>query len=159
MMIKTTVLFLGLFALTGHAFAEPPHGKHAETHHKKGHDGDVKHGGKHMTEKHHNKNTRQRGRFYRNGSPFLDRFDSNGDGSITHEEFSSKAFERFDNLDTNKDGRVDSNDRGVRYMRADRNRDGKITKAEHDAMISEHFGRLDRNKDGQIDKRDRPDTP
>ena len=95
-------------------------------------------------------------KFYKEGQPFLDRFDQNRDGIITRSEFADMAFERFVDIDTNRDGVITSLDRNVRYMNADQNRDGIITRSEYDAMIFGHFDRMDRNRDGKIDLRDRP---
>lgn len=104
--------------------------------------------------------------------------DTNGDGKITFEEFTA-AFpnatrERFDQLDSNKDGVISPADRPagaegrLRQMRetlrrADADGDGKVTFEELQAVAPnitrEVFDRLDRNKDGVICPADRPDGP
>lgn len=113
--------------------------------------------------------------------PAMPRIDSNGDGVIDRQEAAARPrlAQRFDELDTNKDGKLSPEEmqagrhggkhhghqgrhgghagmEGARHsgfmMRGmDADNDGRISAAEYRA----HFDKLDVNKDGFIDRADR----
>ncbi len=103
--------------------------------------------------------------------------DKDGDGRISKAEAAAepKFAERFDKMDTNKDGFVDRADREQMgrehrekwFADADANKDGKLSKAEMDgadakrraefqqkrqASSAERFQRMDKNGDGSISR-------
>ena len=88
----------------------------------------------------------------------LDQADRNGDGSITWAEVMASRESTFAQLDRNRDGFADSQDRprigGDRFdqaMRqfasADANRDGRISRSEFMNAPSPQFDAADTNKD------------
>lgn len=84
------------------------------------------------------------------------RMDTDGDGRLSRAEFDAGARTRFERMDTNRDGIVDTTEMaalpgGGRGMRADTNGDGKLTQAEYDAQSKERFDRMDVNGDGVLD--------
>lgn len=99
------------------------------------------------------------------------KLDANDDGVIDRAEAakSPRFAERFDQLDTNKDGRLSADERpqrggdrhgrgdGGRMMQADKDKDGRISKAEAaaDPKMAERFAKMDANNDGYIDRGDR----
>lgn len=95
--------------------------------------------------------------------------DANGDGVIDRAEAAARPrlAERFDQLDTNHDGKLDASERpqrgehrrgrgegGGRFgiAAADRDGDGRISRAEAASLkrVSEHFDEIDRNRDGYL---------
>lgn len=96
--------------------------------------------------------------------------DANGDGVVTRAEAAKAPWlaSRFDQLDANKDGKLDRDElrmrRGMRGhggmggMRAlDTDHDGRISRAEAQAGKGDLAGRFDRmdvNKDGYLDRTD-----
>lgn len=99
-------------------------------------------------------------------------YDWNGDGVLAGEEvrgggdFDDWTTRGFNNLDTNRDGRLTANewyfDR-AEFTRADRNRDGVISRSEflnnsnvdydrEDSYRSDDFAALDWNRDGRISR-------
>lgn len=102
--------------------------------------------------------------------------DADGDGRVSFDEataqFPGLVRERFDRLDTDKDGFISAKDRPAdgartgqpdarRLFAADSDRDGAVTLAEFSTAFPQApdgaFARLDRNGDGKIDKGDRPE--
>ena len=96
------------------------------------------------------------------------RIDANGDGAIDRNEAAAhpKLAERFDQLDRNRNGRIDADERpqrggrrgGDRMAQLDANGDGAIDRGEaaKAPRLAEHFDRLDKNKDGRISAEERP---
>ncbi len=99
--------------------------------------------------------------------------DANRDGFIDRAEATKlpKLAARFDQMDSNKDGRLSADERPRRghgmgnqrgghggwMQRADADRDGRISRAEAQvvhAKAGEHFERMDFNKDGYVDPTD-----
>lgn len=97
--------------------------------------------------------------------------DANRDGFIDRAEAAKmpRLAQRFDEMDTNKDGRLSAEERpkhGMRHkrgghggwmQRADADKDGRISRAEAQAMQSkagDRFNKMDFNKDGYIDRSD-----
>ncbi|GAB1406992.1 hypothetical protein MASR1M8_09110 [Thermomonas brevis] len=109
------------------------------------------------------------------------RLDANGDGVIDRAEAAKfpRLAEKFDQLDTNKDGKLDAGERkafgkgqrkggkrmggmhgggqGMGMMHLDTDGDGRISRAEAQAAASrfaERFDAMDANKDGYLDRSD-----
>ncbi len=100
--------------------------------------------------------------------------DVNRDGVIDRAEATKapKLAERFDKLDTNKDGKLGAGERPqmggqhrrgamrgghARMMEADTDKDGRISRAEMQAAqakMADHFEQMDVNKDGYLDRAD-----
>ena len=100
--------------------------------------------------------------------------DANHDGVIDRAEAAKapKLAEHFDQMDTNKDGKLSADERrqmqgnhrggGMRggegrLMALDTDKDGRISRAEMQAgqgKMAEHFDQMDLNKDGYIDRAD-----
>lgn len=97
--------------------------------------------------------------------------DSNRDGFIDRAEAANKPrlLARFDQMDTNKDGRLGADEHpktrmrhkrgGHRqwFQRADADKDGRISRAEAQVLQSKAGGRFDKmdlNKDGFVDRAD-----
>lgn len=98
----------------------------------------------------------------RAAAAMFDRFDINGDGKITREEFDEANAQRFEQLDVNKDGSItfeeltaQSKGQNAQRMRAlfdhaDKNGDGRLDKDEFAAISDMQFERIDINGDGVI---------
>jgi len=97
---------------------------------------------------------------------FLKFFDSNGDGTVTYEEFLEASRDRFERIDADKNATI-SEAEFSSYMQArreehhknrfehmDTNKDGKVSKDEFLTSSQERakrkFERMDENKDGQL---------
>lgn len=86
------------------------------------------------------------------------RADTNGDGMISHAEFTAASDQRFARLDKNGDGFITADELGDMagrgpgggVMAADADHDGKVSHAEFTAQAEARFARLDANHDGQI---------
>ncbi len=88
----------------------------------------------------------------------LARFDTNGDGSISKEEFIASRIKQIENrflkLDKNKDSKLTTdefakkkNQYATLFENIDANKDGKISNEEKDAALERLFNRLDQNQD------------
>jgi Ca2+-binding EF-hand superfamily protein len=92
------------------------------------------------------------------------RYDKNGDGAISRDEFPQDRVAMFDRLDKNEDGKIDADEmaavqnrqgggaRGGIIGRLDKNGDGRISREEFPQDRTDQFNRLDTNEDGQIDE-------
>lgn len=109
--------------------------------------------------------TRRRG-FGRRGARFLGHLDTSGDGIITEAEFSAGSQERFNRLDQDGDGVINSDETprprlrmggmGGGFMaRWDTNGDGQVTSDEFSGP-DEHFTQLDQDGNGIIDESEAP---
>ena len=101
------------------------------------------------------------------------RIDANGDGLIDRAEAAKmpRLAEKFDQLDTDKDGKLSAAERpqrghgmrgggkhGERLQALDTDQDGRISRAEADAGkggFAQRFAEMDANKDGYLDRADR----
>ncbi|MBU1215340.1 MAG: EF-hand domain-containing protein [Gammaproteobacteria bacterium] len=108
------------------------------------------------------------------GGGMVQQMDKNGDGAVSLKEFSTFHAERFKAMDTNKDGKVTSEEldglhqgmrsqmKSMRHMSfeqmfdaADTDQDGALSKAEAEKGMPILFARFDENdanKDGKITK-------
>ncbi len=91
------------------------------------------------------------------------------DGVMTRDEALARADRRFDQLDTDRDGRISAAERqpqgndaatpgrggGRMLERADADKDGIVTREEFRAAATRMFDRQDANKDGRIDATER----
>ena len=95
----------------------------------------------------------------------MERIDTDKNGAISLEEFTTARAARFDAADANKDGAITREEmmaqiekrrmeRRVNRMfeRLDADNDGTITKAETAAFAEKRFARLDRDNSGSIEK-------
>lgn len=91
------------------------------------------------------------------------RFDKDGDGRVSRDEFPPEHLAKFDKLDRNADGFVDAEEmakvkgkaakgggRADIVKKLDRNGDGKISRDEFPQAKIQAFDRLDANGDGAI---------
>jgi hypothetical protein len=108
---------------------------------------------------------------------FIQRFDRNGDGKVSQDEFKGPD-EHFTHLDRNSDGyitkdeapqgpppgqgqngRGGESERGGGFVkRLDKDNDGKVSKEEFDGPAG-HFSHFDRNGDGYITEDEAPKGP
>lgn len=99
-----------------------------------------------------------------NWDAFAKKFDANGDGKVSKEEFLAKR-PAFDRIDGNHDGAINADEvkampavekrggSGQNFVaRFDTDKDGKVTTAEYDAKRTTLFEKIDKNKDGVIEK-------
>ena len=91
------------------------------------------------------------------------RFDKNGDGKVSRDEFPAEHLDKFDRLDKNGDGAITADEapqaRGGKpgaagpggiIGRLDKNGDGKVSKEEFPQDKIQAFDRFDKNGDGAI---------
>lgn len=101
------------------------------------------------------------------------RIDANGDGMIDRAEAAKvpRLAEKFDQLDTDKDGKLsaserpqrmhgrhDGGKRGDRLQALDTDKDGRISRAEANAgnaAFAQRFAEMDVNQDGYLDRADK----
>ena len=101
------------------------------------------------------------------------RIDANGDGMVARAEAATmpRLAAKFDQLDTNKDGRLSASERphrghgmrgggkhGDRLRALDADKDGRISRAEAQAGkggFAQRFTEMDANSDGYLDRADR----
>ncbi|WP_455198309.1 EF-hand domain-containing protein [Kaarinaea lacus] len=97
---------------------------------------------------------------------FMNFFDNNSDGIVTHEEFQGASKDRFDRIDADKNAAISeeefstymNNRREQRHKervdRMDSNKDGQVSKDEFLAYSQQRaerrFARMDANNDGQL---------
>jgi Ca2+-binding EF-hand superfamily protein len=101
------------------------------------------------------------------GGGFIQRFDKDGDGKVSREEFPGPQ-EHFTSLDVNGDGYIDATEApkgphpgmkgGGFIQRFDIDGDGKVSREEFPGP-QEHFTSLDVNGDGYIDATEAPKGP
>ena len=89
--------------------------------------------------------------------------DANSDGALDKSEAKGRLAERFDETDTNKDGRITKEEmragwqarraghQADRIARVDTDKDGKVSWAETQAGAKARFDEADTNKDGYLD--------
>ena len=105
------------------------------------------------------------------------RADADGDGVVTRAEAIAEADQRFDRMDTNRDGRVTPDEMAALRTamrdrltaagrtpppdgdaptrmgrRQDPDGDGVMTKADAEALAAKRFDRMDANHDGRLDR-------
>jgi len=101
-------------------------------------------------------------------SKFIQRFDKDGDGTVSKEEFPGPQ-DRFTKLDSNGDGVIDAGEaptgrphhgkgRGNIIHKFDKNGDGQVSRDEFPGP-DECFASLDTNGDGNIDATEAAQTP
>jgi Ca2+-binding EF-hand superfamily protein len=101
-------------------------------------------------------------------SRFIQRFDKDGDGKVSREEFPGPQ-EHFTNLDVNGDGYIDASEApkgppphgmkgGGFIAKLDKDGNGKVSREEFPGP-QEHFTNLDVNGDGYIDASEAPKGP
>jgi hypothetical protein len=114
-----------------------------------------------------------------NRAGFLEIYDSDGDGVVTREQYTTLRVTAFTGTDTNADGKLDEPEyvdefadrldrqiervrRGqlkqahVRFESIDASKDGGISRDEYFAMSTRMFERADTNKDGTVSREDPP---
>jgi Ca2+-binding EF-hand superfamily protein len=92
------------------------------------------------------------------GGRGLARFDRDGNGAVTRDEMRTTTLEQFDKMDTNRDGRLTTDEiqaaqkerAAKHFAKKDANNDGKLERSEVPRMPDEVFARLDTNKDGAL---------
>lgn len=82
------------------------------------------------------------------GGGMMMRADTNGDGVITHAEFLAAATQRFERMDTNKDGKLAGDE--LRGRMAEHAAGGVITREAFLAEADARFQKLDANRDGKL---------
>jgi hypothetical protein len=96
--------------------------------------------------------------FAHGGGKGLARFDRDGNGVVTRDEMRTTETERFQKVDTNKDGRLTLDEiqaahkeRAAKHFAdKDANKNGKLERAEVPRIPDEMWTRLDQNKDGTL---------
>lgn len=96
-------------------------------------------------------------------SRFIQRYDQDGDGLVSLDEFPS-AKERFDHLNANGDDYIDATEAPKRHQRGKRQKDRMMTRfdADNDGKLSMgefpgpdgHFAQLDTDADGYLSKQE-----
>lgn len=86
--------------------------------------------------------------------------DPYGDATIAKADADKAGAARFDQLDTNHDGSLSTDEisaapGGRSLIRADVNGDGAVSKAEYTASQGQRFDMMDGNHDGQLTKAER----
>lgn len=92
----------------------------------------------------------------------FERMDTDGNGSLSYEEFSANSEGRVERMDTNGDGRITKDEfvtfrgeraferRGRMFDKLDTNGDGEITEAEREEHQRTRFDKVDINGDGEV---------
>jgi len=95
----------------------------------------------------------------------FERFDINGDGSISQEEIEEASAANFATADTDGSGSLSLEEVKAQFLersaeprvrafqRLDRDGDGVVTREEFDALSNRMFSRMDRNDDGVLEMR------
>ncbi|WP_334176576.1 EF-hand domain-containing protein [Pseudoxanthobacter sp.] len=81
--------------------------------------------------------------------------DTNGDGTVTKEEFITFMAAAFDKIDTNKDGYISRKEaKGLIpteiFVVVDTNKDGRISRKEYMLQAEKDFAAADKNGDGVL---------
>ena len=100
------------------------------------------------------------------GKGFLDKFDSDGDGKVTQDEFLAASKARFERMDADQNGKISSDEMRTymierrearmeeKFKRIDADGDGSVNRDEYlgyqRARAEKHFLRMDADGDGQL---------
>ncbi len=90
---------------------------------------------------------------------FIQRWDTDNDGTLTLDEVKKAADARFDALDQDHDGTLDKKElrrvvSAKDLTKADPDKDGTLDKSEYQAIAAQRFQAADPDKDGTLDKKE-----
>ncbi len=89
---------------------------------------------------------------------FVDRFDQDGDASVSQDEFTGPD-EHFSRMDSDGDGFIDAGEapngppegKGGGFEQDDQDDDGRVSRDEFSGP-SDHFDKMDQDQDGYVDR-------
>ena len=90
---------------------------------------------------------------------FLQKWDSDHDGTLSLDEIRKAATAQFEKLDRNQKGRLTRNQlSGIlsyrQFRQADKDHDGSIDQSEFQALVENLFQAADKDHDGTLDKKE-----
>lgn len=90
----------------------------------------------------------------RGGGGMIVQADADGDGVVTRAEFVAAADKRFQQQDTNRDGKVSAEERAAKMPARGGmpGRDGDVTLDQARMRAGKMFDRIDANRDGKVDR-------